>query len=147
MTKIIADLEKHAVAEDFLETGQQLLGKVEKWVIDLAFCADIDVDLPKLSISSLLKSTGLCIKDDFVSLPEKLLTYIDLATRYKLCQIFVFVNLRSFWITILYRNLPRVAACTVIKFCFWIIALIPGFTGSKERLLILICVKFNILGN
>lgn len=96
LTKIIADLEKHAVAEDFLETGQQLLGKVEKWVIDLAFCADIDVDLPKLSISSLLKSTGLCIKDDFVSLPEKLLTYIDLATRYKLCQIFVFVNLRSF---------------------------------------------------
>ena len=96
LTKIIADLEKHAVAEDFLEPGQQLLGKVEKWVIDLAFCADIDVDLPKLSISSLLKSTGLCIKDDFVSLPEKLLTYIDLATRYKLCQIFVFVNLRSF---------------------------------------------------
>ena len=96
LTKIISDLEKQAVDEDFFETSQQLLGKVEKWVIDLAFCADIDVDLPKLSISSLLKSTGLCIKDDFVSLPEKLLTYIDLATRYKLCQIFIFVNLRSF---------------------------------------------------
>jgi CRISPR type II-A-associated protein Csn2 len=96
VTKITSRLEKQALAPEFYERNQRLLGEVEKFLLDLAFQNDIDLEFPKLSISGLLKSAGLCLKEDDLPLPEKILTYMELMRANALASVFVFVNLRSF---------------------------------------------------
>ena len=95
LNKITGKLEKHAVLPEFYERSQQLLGAIEKYVYDLAFQQDLDLESLHLSVSSLLKASGIKLKEDYSSLGEKLLVYMDLMTEYKLAEVFVFVNLRS----------------------------------------------------
>ena len=96
VTKIISRLEKQALAPEFYERSQRLLGEVEKFLLDLAFQNDFELEYPKLSISGLLKSAGLCLKEEDLPLPEKILTYMELMRANALASVFVFVNLRSF---------------------------------------------------
>ena len=96
LNKVIARMEKSACDTEFFETSQNLLGQIEKLICDLAFQNDLELELPRLSISSLLKSAGICLKEDYLSLAEKILVYLDLMTAYGVASVFVFVNLRSF---------------------------------------------------
>ena len=95
ITRISSKLEKQAVSPEFYEKSQLLLSNVENLIHELAYYNDLDLDFPKLSLSSILKSSGICLKEDDLSLPEKILTYIDLMNSNALASIFVFVNLRS----------------------------------------------------
>ena len=96
LNKIIAKMEKSACGTEFYETSQHLLGQIEKLICDLAFQNDLELEMPRLSISSLMKSAGICLKEDYPSLAEKILVYLDLMTAHGLASVFVFVNLRSF---------------------------------------------------
>ena len=95
ITKITAKLEKNAVTPEFYERCQKLIGEIENFMFDLAFQNDLDLEFPKLSVSGILKSTGVCLKEDDLPLAEKMLTYMELARSYGLASAFVFVNLRS----------------------------------------------------
>jgi len=95
VNKITAKLEKSALSSDFFERSQNLVAHVEKLVYDLAFQNDLEVQLPHLSISSLIKSSGVCLNEDYSSLAEKLLVYMDLMTANDLARLFVLVNVRS----------------------------------------------------
>ena len=95
LTKIVAKLEKQSQQPEFYEQCQQLLAQIEKLVYDLAFTNDLEVEMPKLTISALLKSIGLCLKEEYHSLAEKLLVYMDLMVACGFAKVFVFVNLRS----------------------------------------------------
>lgn len=95
VNKITARMEKQALTPEFYERSQKLLSEIERWLYDLAFQEDVGVEMPKLSISSLLKSSGLSLKEDYPSLAEKILIYMDLMFSNGLAQVFVLVNLRS----------------------------------------------------
>ena len=96
LNKILAKMEKQAVNQEFYERSQQILGSIEKLIYDLAFQNDLELEPERLSISSLLKSAGIQLKDDYPDLAEKLLVYMDLMNYNGLASVFVFVNLRSF---------------------------------------------------
>lgn len=95
LNKVISELEKQATSDTYWERTKNIVSDVERWVLDLAYSSQIEIEVPRLSAGSLLKSSGLTIKDDFESLPEKLLTYMDLMSNYNLANVFIFVNLRS----------------------------------------------------
>lgn len=95
LNKILSALEKQALSPEFYEKSQILLGEIEKLFHDLAFQNDIDLDFSRLSISSMLKAAGTCIKEDYQTLAEKILVYMDLMTMYDLAEVFVMVNSRS----------------------------------------------------
>ncbi len=126
LAKISAELEKQALSPEFYECSQQLAGQVEQWAFDLAFSAGVDLEFPRLSVSSLLKSGGACIKDDFSSLPEKLLCYINLVSGYGLAKVFAFVNIRS----ILDRETMELFTGNCCKYGFNIL-LIDNFAYEK----------------
>lgn len=95
LNKVLARLEKHAVAPEFYERSQQLLSNLEKMIYDLAFQYDLELEISKLSIGALLKSSGIMLKEDYSSLAEKLLVYIDLMCSNGIASVFVLVNLCS----------------------------------------------------
>lgn len=95
LNRIFAKLEKQALAPDFYERTQQLVCQTERLIRDLAFQNDLDLELPHLSILSLLKATGLCLKEDYPSLAEKILDYMELVSGNGFAKLFVLVNLRS----------------------------------------------------
>ena len=65
-------------------------------IYDLAFQNDLELEPERLSMSSLLKSTGIILKEDYPDLAEKILVYMDLMSENGLASVFVFVNLRFF---------------------------------------------------
>ena len=95
LNKILAKMEKQAVNQEFYERSQQVLGSIEKLIYDLAFQNDLELEPERLSISSLLKSAGIQLKEDYPDLAEKLLVYMDLMNDNGFASVFVFVNLRS----------------------------------------------------
>ena len=95
INKIITKLEKNASAPEFFERSQHLICQLEQLFHDLAFYNDLDLDFSRLSISALLKASGVCLKGDGLSLAEKISTYMDLMISNGLAKLFVFVNLRS----------------------------------------------------
>ncbi|MBR1966663.1 MAG: type II-A CRISPR-associated protein Csn2 [Lentisphaeria bacterium] len=96
IAKITAKLEKQALSPEFYERSQHLLSDIEKFIFDIAYQNDFDLEMPRLSIAGLLKSAGVCLKEDDLPLAEKILTYMDLMSSNKLASVFIFVNLRSF---------------------------------------------------
>ena len=95
ISKIITKLEQQAVAPEFYEKSQYLLGNIERFIFDLAFQNDFDLEVSKLSVSVLLKSAGICLKENNLSLSENILTYMELMRNNSLASVFVLVNLRS----------------------------------------------------
>ena len=96
LNKILAKMETPAMNQEFYERSQQILGSIEKLIYDFAFQNDLELVPERLSISSLLKSAGIQLKEDYPDLAEKLLVYMDLMNDNGLASVFVFVNLRSF---------------------------------------------------
>ena len=94
LNKVIAELGKRALAPEFYARSQQLFSQVENLIRDLAFLEDLELDLPPFSAGALLKAAGVSLKEDYPSLAEKMLVYMDLMTGYGLAEVFVFVNLR-----------------------------------------------------
>ena len=99
LTKLASKLEKSALSPEFYERSQHLLAQTEKLLYDLAFYNDLELDFTRLSISSLLKASGMSLKEDYSSLAEKLLVYMDLMTSNRLAELFVLVNIRSIFDT------------------------------------------------
>ena len=96
LNKILSKMEKQAISQEFYERSMQILGNVENLIYDLAFQNDLELETERLSVSSLLKSAGIQLKEDYPDLAEKLLAYMDLMSDNGLASVFVFVNLRSF---------------------------------------------------
>ena len=95
INKIIAKLEKQALSPEFYERTQHLLGETERLILDIAFHHDLDLETSRLSISTLFKAAGICLKEDGLSLAEKISSYMDLMIANGLANVFVLVNLRS----------------------------------------------------
>lgn len=95
LTKISAKLEKSSLDPEFFERSQQIVSSIENLMLDLAFQNDLDLEFPKLSIQGILKSAGICLKEDDLPLVEKILTYMELMRSFAATSVFAFVNLRS----------------------------------------------------
>lgn len=96
ITKLLSVFEKTAVNETFYMKTMELMSNVERYLFELSMETTGDVEFTKLSIGSILKATGIQFRDDYDSLAEKIIDYIELVYTYDRKKLFFTVNLRSF---------------------------------------------------
>lgn len=102
LTRIISELEKTANEGVYYHTSQELLAYIENYIMELTLHVSCELSCEKLNMQNLLKSVGISIVDDYDSLEERLLAYMDLARDHEKKKLFIFVNLRSL---VSYENL------------------------------------------
>lgn len=97
LTKLTNRLEHIAMEEEHYYQTAQLLGEVEKYISDLAMDLPCDVCCSKISINGILRAVGVDIMDDHESDLELLLDYMELSRELDHQQLFILVNLRSYY--------------------------------------------------
>ncbi len=96
INKACALLNQIAVNEDNYLSTMELLGNIERYLLGLTMEMSGNIDFSKVTVENLIKCSGLEFMDDYDSLAEKILDYIELVTEYERKKLFVFVNSRSF---------------------------------------------------
>lgn len=96
INKIAVALEKEAITADRYEECMKLVSATEAFLFSLSQSFDCNLNFSKISPSSIIKSSGLEIVDDYNSLPEKILDYFEMVREFERDKLFFTVNLRSF---------------------------------------------------
>lgn len=98
ISKVQSLMEKTALDElHYMET-QKILAAIEQYVQGLSFSCSCDVECGKLTVSNLLKMTGIRFAVSYRSHIEKLFDYMSLVRDLDKDKLFIFVNMRS-WFT------------------------------------------------
>ena len=96
ITKIIQAIKRTAQSEQHLLETHCMLANLESYLNVLAYEQDLELKYEKLSLVNLLKAVGIQVVMDYNNLAERLLSYMNLITRFDNEKLFLFVNLRSF---------------------------------------------------
>lgn len=96
VNKVISNLEKVAVSGEYYEKTVELLSSIERYLYDISFSFVGDIDFTKVNIGALLKAVGIEFADNYDSIPEKILDYMELVTEYDTRKLFVLLNFRSY---------------------------------------------------
>ena len=96
LNKVLSVLDKTGRSEEYIEKSQRLLAEIERYIYDLSFNFDIELQCDKISIAQILKSAGISIISEYSRLTEVLYSYMQLVREFDRDKVFVFVNLRSF---------------------------------------------------
>lgn len=96
LAKILSALERVGRSEDFIEKTQQLLAEIERYIYDVSFDFDVEIQCDKMSIAQILKAAGIRIVSEYDKLTEILYSYMQLVREFDGDKVFAFVNLRSF---------------------------------------------------
>ena len=94
LTKIISELDKTSKNELYFKESQEILAHIENYIMNLTLYFPCELTCERLNTQNLLKSVGISIVDDYETLEEQLLTYMDLAREFEGKKLFIFVNLR-----------------------------------------------------
>ena len=95
INKVISDLEKRAIQESYAAT-MEMLAKLNSFLFELSFDLPGDIDFSKVEIGSILKAVGIHFSEDYCSLGEKIIDYMELVSEYDQKKLFILVNLRSY---------------------------------------------------
>lgn len=98
LSKAQAMLEKEAVNQQHYMETQELLSSMARYVQKLAFSCPCDIECGKLTVSNLLKMSGIYISTVYHNLLEKIIDYMSLARDLEKDKLFIMVNMRS-WFT------------------------------------------------
>lgn len=96
INKLISSVEKVANESDYYEQSMIEIANMEKFLWNITENMVGSIGFSKLSISNIIKSVGLEFEDDYSSLGEKLIDYMELVREYDKDKLFIFVNLRSY---------------------------------------------------
>lgn len=96
LTKVLSALERTGRSEDYIEKTQRLLAEIERYIYDVSFDFDVEIQCDKISIAQILKAAGIRIISEYDKLTEVLYSYMQLVREFDGDKVFVFVNLRSF---------------------------------------------------
>lgn len=95
ISKIMNELDKKSKNELYYEKSELLLENIEMYIESLAGDLPCEIICEKLSMLAVIKAAGIEIIDDYDTLEERILAYMDLSREYEGKNLFVFVNLRS----------------------------------------------------
>ncbi len=97
LNKISSELEKRTANPEMYSNTLELLSKVEKYLFDLSLGMTGDIMFSSVNISALVKSSGITLNEEYESLGEKIIDYIELVTEYdNRSKVFIFVGIRSY---------------------------------------------------
>ena len=63
-------------------------------VIGLGVCKN-NISFSKINLPSIIKASGMTFREEYDSLPEKIIDYMELVTEYEREKLFILYNLRS----------------------------------------------------
>ena len=96
LTKMVSALEKTAASpEQTAQTGN-ILQQVQAYLEGLAFDYPCDIIFPKLSISGIIKSAGAELRNEYSSIAEAVIDYMELVQTFDRERLFFIVNMRCF---------------------------------------------------
>ncbi len=96
LSKLTASAEKIAVSPEMHEKTMMEMAHFENYLLNIINELPGNVEFAKFTVSSLLKATGLQFEEEYTSLGEKLIDYMELTRTYDRDKLFVLVNLRSY---------------------------------------------------
>lgn len=97
LTKLYASLEKNAlIAENYTKTGE-LLGELERYVLQLSEELPFEINCPKLTIGSVIRALSPIIEESNKSALEKIFAYMELVRELDRDKLFIMVNMRSYF--------------------------------------------------
>lgn len=129
ITLLNSELERISLTDEYYENSMKMLSKLEKYVYDLCNELPFDVSITKKNVSILIKAVGAEIRNDYCSIAEKVIEYMDLIrTLEKMEKLYVLVNYRSY----ITDDEFRLFSDTVLSHGFHILLL---ESSSRERLL------------
>lgn len=96
LTKVVNQLEKEAISGENYEKTMMLLSEIESHLMDLSLALEGGFNFSNLNIRSIIKSAGVEFVNDYTTLSEKIIDYIELVRAYDREKLFVLVNLRSY---------------------------------------------------
>ena len=100
LNKIIGEMEKIAISPEHYMKTRELLTDIESLIGEWAFSFPCDIIAGKISVSTLLKSVGVELRDDYEGHRgevEKILDYMELVREFDRNKLFITVNMRSFF--------------------------------------------------
>ena len=74
----------------------KLLSEVENYLYDLSFELPCDIAFSKVSVSAIVRGAGIALREEYPTLGEKIIDYMELVTEFDRSKLFITVNLRSF---------------------------------------------------
>ena len=96
ISKMVSALEKTASApEQTTQTGS-ILQQLQTYLEGLAFDYPCDIVFPKLSISGIIKSAGAELRNEYNSIAEAVIDYMELVQTFDRERLFFIVNMRCF---------------------------------------------------
>lgn len=96
LSKIMASIEEISESSSYYNNSQQILSQIEKHIMEMTIDFPGDIICEKLNMQSIIKAVGIALSDDYSSLEEKLLVYMDLARDFLNKKLFILVNVRGF---------------------------------------------------
>lgn len=96
VTKITQLLTARAVADEHFVEMAELLAKVETIMYDLAFDLALDIEFHSITAEALIKATGVSLKEEYESLAEKVIDYMEIVNTLERRKLYILVNFRSY---------------------------------------------------
>ena len=97
LSKVVADIEKKGVRENYYEKTQKILSEIENHILNIALDYNCEFSFEKLNFSSIVKAAGIKIEESGYSTLEKIIEYMELVLNFEKTFLFVFVNMRSYF--------------------------------------------------
>lgn len=96
ISKITSVVEKAAINGYNYEKTMKLLTDIETYLDGITSEFDCNLTYSKITSSAIIKAVGLEIVDDYSSLGEKIIDYMELVREFDKEKLFFMVNFRSF---------------------------------------------------
>lgn len=96
LTKIASALEKRAASSEYWEKTGGILMELTAYLEELAFDFPCDIRFDKLGINGMIKAASPELRDDYTSLGEKIIDYMELVRTFDRDKLFFMVNLRAY---------------------------------------------------
>lgn len=96
VSKLSSELEKKAIEPENYQATMELLSGIEKYLSDISFDFNCDINFNTITIPALIKATGISFCEDYDSLGEKVIDYMELVYEFDKRKLFLIVNIRSY---------------------------------------------------
>ena len=96
VSKINTEVEKSIISGEKYLKMTELLAQIESLIEAAAFEYNCNIELTKMSVGSIIKAVGITVCDDYDSLAEKVLDYMELVRDFEADKLFITVDLRDY---------------------------------------------------
>lgn len=98
LTKLYSTLEKKTQLSEYYAKTKELLGELEKYMLDLSKDLPIEINCQKLVAGSVIRGIAPVIEENDKEPLEKIFAYMELVRELDRDKLFIMVNMRSYFI-------------------------------------------------